>query len=164
MENAQDRNSPRMPRSVLARTLRRVAIMLVAYLAVSNLVVWSSARDWDRSQAEGHEVWRRENCMACHAVFGLGGHMGADLTNVISRRGGPYVEAVVRNGLNKMPAFDLSSQEMEALIEYLARIDALGEYPLKGVRPPAFGRQKEGGLGQQPSPAASNELDREETN
>jgi nitric oxide reductase subunit C len=34
--------------------------------------------------AEGRQIFRDKNCIACHQLYGLGGYMGPDLTNVIS--------------------------------------------------------------------------------
>ena len=35
--------------------------------------------------AEGRLVWQKYNCHTCHQLYGLGGYLGPDLTNVYSR-------------------------------------------------------------------------------
>ena len=33
----------------------------------------------------GKLVWQKHNCQSCHQLYGLGGYLGPDLTNVISQ-------------------------------------------------------------------------------
>jgi len=91
-------------------------------------------------RAEGRKVWLESNCQACHAVYGLGGHTGPDLTNVLRRGSEYFVYEMVSWGTERMPAFELSEQELEDLAVYLAAIDATGEYPPSSLRSPVFGR------------------------
>jgi len=79
---------------------------------------------------EGKDVFQDNNCIACHQLYGLGGYLGPDLTNTISENGEEYAEAFIRNGSNKMPKFDLSDDEINALIELLKEVDSSGEYPI----------------------------------
>lgn len=87
----------------------------------------------------GLDLWRRENCMACHAVYGLGGHIGPDLTNVYRRRGREYITAVLQQGAGAMPDLGLDRSEVDALAKYLQHIDGLGQYPLPKLVSPPFG-------------------------
>ena len=54
---------------------------------------------------QGKMLWQKKNCTACHQLYGLGGYMGPDLTNVISSKGKGeiYAEAFIRSGTNTMP-------------------------------------------------------------
>ena len=36
---------------------------------------------------EGKIVFQKYNCISCHQLYGLGGYLGPDLTNVISEKG-----------------------------------------------------------------------------
>ncbi|MBX7126639.1 MAG: cytochrome c [Cyclobacteriaceae bacterium] len=77
----------------------------------------------------GKRVWQENNCTACHQIFGLGGYLGPDLTNIHSTPGkGPvYIRAFVMGGTQTMPSFKLSEPEMQALIAYFRHIDAAGK-------------------------------------
>jgi len=89
----------------------------------------------------GLELWRSHNCGACHAVFGLGGHIGPDLTNVMRRRNRAFMRHVLRHGMGAMPRLDLGDDPADALIVYLQHLDGLGTYPLDSAAAPAFGIQ-----------------------
>lgn len=77
----------------------------------------------------GKMIWQERNCVACHQLYGLGGFLGPDLTNVYSATGkGPaYIKAFVRSGTNVMPSFDMSDQELEYMVAFLAHVDASGK-------------------------------------
>ena len=55
--------------------------------------------------SEGRLVWQNYNCEACHQLYGLGGYLGPDLTNVYSCIGkGPvYIKAMIKSGTGTMP-------------------------------------------------------------
>jgi nitric oxide reductase subunit C len=73
------------------------------------------------------------NCIACHQLYGLGGHMGPDLTNVVSApdKGVDYARAFIENGSSKMPDFGLSQTQIDALVQFLKFVDSTGTYPPK---------------------------------
>ena len=77
----------------------------------------------------GQQVFQDKNCIACHQFYGLGGYMGPDLTNVISKRGEPIARALIMNGSVRMPNFNLSPEETDALVAYLGFVDQTGTYP-----------------------------------
>ena len=91
----------------------------------------------------GVRLWRSRNCAACHALYGLGGHLGPDLTNVISRRGRPYAAYVLSAGKGRMSAYALTESEGDALLDYLESFDALGQYPLKSPHAKPFGNNRQ---------------------
>lgn len=75
---------------------------------------------------KGKMLWQEKNCVACHQVFGLGGYLGPDLTNVYSLKGPVYIKAFIANGTSVMPNFGFSEAEMEDLIAYMKMLDASG--------------------------------------
>jgi len=81
----------------------------------------------DQEATRGKLVWQQYNCNACHQVYGLGGYLGPDLTNVYSLKGKEYIKAFLQNGTPIMPDFHLSREEMDALVAYLKNIDASGK-------------------------------------
>jgi nitric oxide reductase subunit C len=82
----------------------------------------------------GQQLYQQHNCVACHQFYGLGGYMGPDLTNTISTKGPMYAKAFLMNGTARMPDFDLTDQEIEALIGYLEFVGASGNYSAEAYR------------------------------
>lgn len=62
-------------------------------------------------------------------MYGLGGYLGPDLTNVISVKGknNNYILAIIKSGSIQMPSFNLSDVEKINLIEFLKSTDASGK-------------------------------------
>ncbi len=92
---------------------------------------------FDKSMAStGQLVWQHYNCQSCHQLYNLGGYLGPDLTNVISHpdKGEKIIRAMVKSGTKQMPAFTLSDNEMNSLIEYLKSIDASGSSDLRKLK------------------------------
>lgn len=80
-------------------------------------------------ERHGADVFQQYNCVACHQFYGLGGYMGPDLTNVMSKRGAAYARAFITAGTASMPNLGLSEQEVDAVVAYLAFVDKTGTYP-----------------------------------
>jgi len=91
--------------------------------------------------SEGRLVWQEYNCQSCHQLYSLGGYLGPDLTNVISNpnKGEKIIRAMVRSGTKQMPAFNLTDNEMNSLIEFLKSTDASGKSDLRGFSIDNFG-------------------------
>lgn len=79
--------------------------------------------------AQGRLVWQKYNCQSCHQLFGLGGYLGPDLTNLLSVPGkdANYLKAFVRSGIRQMPAFDIPEEELELLVDFLRAADRSGK-------------------------------------
>lgn len=76
---------------------------------------------------QGKQLWQQHNCSSCHQLYGLGGYLGPDLTNVISDRGIPYSKAIMQGGTGTMPDFKLSEQDINALLAFLEHADQTGK-------------------------------------
>jgi nitric oxide reductase subunit C len=78
--------------------------------------------------AEGKLVWQRHNCQSCHQLYGLGGYLGPDLTNICSTPGKDfnYIRAILATGTTQMPAFELTREEQASLMEFLRSANASG--------------------------------------
>lgn len=87
----------------------------------------------------GQQLFQRHNCVACHQFYGLGGYMGPDLTNVISKRGPEYARALLASGTSRMPNFDLNAEEIDALLAFLTFVDKTGTYPPENYEITWFG-------------------------
>ncbi len=126
------------------RVWRIVVLLGCGYVAMTLLVALLPSRSTEMGPASpavtaGAEVWRSENCIACHAIYGLGGHIGPDLTNTVARLGAQGVAAKVAAGGGAMPAIALPEQAAANLIAWLSYIDATGVYPLPRHFSPGYG-------------------------
>lgn len=80
-------------------------------------------------ERHGAEVFQKYNCISCHQFYGLGGYMGPDLTNVVSNRGEMVARAFIMSGTVSMPNLELSEDELDAVVAFLAFVDQTGTYP-----------------------------------
>jgi nitric oxide reductase subunit C len=78
--------------------------------------------------AQGRMVYQKYSCKSCHQLYGLGGHLGPDLTNVYEENdtAGAYIRAMVQVGSRQMPRFELSAGEQRALVAFFKHADATG--------------------------------------
>ena len=83
----------------------------------------------------GMALYQQNNCVACHQVYGLGGYMGPDLTNVVSApdKGAEYASMLIKYGTAKMPNFEFTDSEIDDLVEFLKYVDSTGTYPPKNA-------------------------------
>ena len=80
----------------------------------------------------GQILFQQNNCTACHQIYGLGGYMGPDLTNVISQKGSSYARAFLMSGTTRMPNYEFDEQELDDLISFLSFVDTIGSYASPG--------------------------------
>lgn len=83
----------------------------------------------------GGTLFRKNNCWTCHQIYGLGGYMGPDLTNIVNNPdlGPEYARLFIEEGTERMPKFELTETEVDDIIAYLAYAGAAGNYnPKKG--------------------------------
>ena len=113
-----------------------VIILMVTIFSIYNFVVYTSnsysvSEPLSPQAIEGQEIWHKESCWACHQIYGLGGYLGPDLTNIISNpnKGPAFIKAFMNTGVNTMPKFNFTDSELDAIIEYLTSIDKTGYFP-----------------------------------
>ena len=80
----------------------------------------------DIAAQNGKMIWQNKNCNSCHQMYGLGGYLGPDLTNVYSKKGPDYIKAFLKSGTEIMPNFHLSNTEKDAMLAFLKETDATG--------------------------------------
>ncbi|WP_310993990.1 c-type cytochrome [Aequorivita marina] len=80
---------------------------------------------------KGQQLFQSNRCWSCHQLYGLGGYLGPDLTNIYSEKGkGPlYIKAFLNSGVKSMPQFNFTEAEKVALVQYLKQVDETGIYP-----------------------------------
>ncbi|MCO6460684.1 MAG: cytochrome c [Saprospiraceae bacterium] len=74
----------------------------------------------------GKQIWQDNNCTACHQIYGLGGFLGPDLTNVFSKLSDEQISVKIRTGNNIMPSYNLTDKQMKELIAYLRSLNRSG--------------------------------------
>ncbi len=83
----------------------------------------------DESIVSGWEIWQNKNCQSCHQLYGLGGYMGPDLTNIAGdkNKGKEYMYTFIKYGTGSMPDFGLNDDEIENVIAFLSWVDKTGK-------------------------------------
>ncbi|WP_051285447.1 c-type cytochrome [Aequorivita capsosiphonis] len=112
-----------------------IAILILLF-SVYNYIVYNTegyvaVEKLSPVAVEGQQLFQSNRCWSCHQLYGLGGYLGPDLTNVYSEKNkGPlYIKAFLNSGVKSMPQFNFSEQEKLALVEYLKQVDETGIYP-----------------------------------
>ncbi len=101
-------------------------IGFISYSAFLYATLPSSKDNNSEKILAGKTVWQKYNCSACHQVYGLGGYLGPDLTNVYSRRGEAAISAFIKSGTKIMPSFNMEDTEMKNLLLYFQHLDKSG--------------------------------------
>lgn len=111
-------------------------IFLVSFFGLYNYIIYTKDNSkytivLSKNALEGQTLWQDNNCFSCHQLYGLGGYLGPDLTNVFSTKGkGPkLIKVVLNSGIKTMPQFNFTGAEKEALITFLKEVDQSGYYP-----------------------------------
>jgi ubiquinol-cytochrome c reductase cytochrome b subunit len=107
-----------------------------------DLVTGSSPPGSSPLQLQGAALFQNKDCRNCHALEGVGGKRGPDLTAVGKRLTRDQLIDQISNGTpggGNMPAYgkQISPAEMTALVEFLANLRPPGEPPAEpaDVRP-----------------------------
>ncbi len=111
-----------------------VFTILVILFGFHNYSIYSGGEESHNMSGEavhGQKLWQDNNCFSCHQLYGLGGYLGPDLTNVYSADGkGPaYIKGMLNSGVLSMPEFRFSEDEKNAIVAYLKEVDTTGYYP-----------------------------------
>jgi len=112
-----------------------MTILVMVFLVYNAIVYFQGATINNHKLSEtalkGEQLYQEYNCTACHQIYGLGGYLGPDLTNVISvkGKGEGYVKAFLNSGVKSMPKFNFSEEEKSALVAFLSAVDKTGFYP-----------------------------------
>lgn len=144
-----------------APSRRPGAVLIVAFLYVTVILLgwygwtspWSPVMDaWSGAPVPSRMVQRRtprelmgavlvqnKNCRNCHALDGVGGRRGPDLTNVATRLTRDELVRQVIQGGGNMPAYGdrLDPDEVDALVAFLATLRGKLDPPAREPSLPA---------------------------
>jgi len=91
------------------------------------------------SSIRGKNLWDSNNCMGCHTLMGEGAYYAPELTKVYTRRGEPFIRAMLKDpasmypGERQMQNYHFKDEEITDLIAFLKWI---GEMDLNGYPAP----------------------------
>ncbi len=77
--------------------------------------------------SQGQAIWHEHNCQSCHQLYGFGGFLGPDLTNAARRLTDERLQAVLTEGSEMMPAFELGAEDRGALAAFFEELNLTGE-------------------------------------
>jgi len=143
LSNRGERAPSRRPVAVLAVVVSYAVFGVLTYQGATSpwspqMTAWSSdpvpenlIRNSTPLQLQGAVVFQNKNCRNCHALEGVGGRRGPDLTMVGTRLTRDQLIDQVSNGTpggGNMPAYgkQISPAEMTALAEFLTNLRPQG--------------------------------------
>ena len=107
-----------------------LVLLVLAFVAITVAIyagLFDGRRSFpDHSAMRGRGLWQAHNCQACHQLFGLGGFMGPDLTNIVRVRDDSRLRTFIRYGTGRMPAHALADSAITDLLAYLRWVDRHG--------------------------------------
>lgn len=113
-----------------------ILVVLIGVFSIYNFVIYTSKRAYNpvhlsEKAIHGENIWLQNNCNSCHQIYGLGGYLGPDITNVYSKegKGENYIKTIVNSGIKSMPKFNFSEEEKDQLVQFFKEIDQTGHYP-----------------------------------
>lgn len=111
-------------------------LFLVSVFTLYNFNIYTSESNYgsvhlSKKAMEGENIWLQNNCNSCHQLYGLGGYLGPDLTNVYSTngKGETYIKAMLNSGIKSMPKFNFNDSDIDKIIQFLKEVDQTGYYP-----------------------------------
>jgi len=103
--------------------------LLIAFLGYSTTLYLTEPKELQPptvAAQKGKILWQEKNCISCHQLYGLGGHLGPDVTNVFAKRSEAYITAFLESGTQVMPNYNLSKEEIESFIEFFKYTNSTG--------------------------------------
>jgi len=146
VSNRGERAPSRRPVAVLTVIVTATLFAVLTYQGATSpwspkMEAWSGdpipvrmVKDSTPVQLQGSLVFQNKNCRNCHALDGVGGTRGPDLTTIGARLNSGQLIDQVSNGTpggGNMPAYgkQVSAVEMAALLEFLVSLRPEGQPP-----------------------------------
>jgi ubiquinol-cytochrome c reductase cytochrome b subunit len=153
-----ERAPSRRPVAVLAVIVIYTVLGALTYQGVTapwspQMTAWSGEpvpedliRNSSPLRLQGAVVFQNKSCRNCHALEGIGGQRGPDLTAVGTRQTHDQLIDQISNGTpggGNMPAYgkQISPAEMTALVEFLENLRPKGAPPAESATQPTGGKQ-----------------------
>ncbi len=149
--NTGEKHWRRRPVAVMIVVLTYLSLGMLTYLGHTS--PWSPQMDaWtadttreefiagrDPLELQGAVVLQYMQCRNCHAIDGVGGHRGPDLSTVGQRLTKDQLVRQVIQGGGNMPAYgkNLSPEQVEALVTYMVSLRSPGVLPARDSSIPA---------------------------
>ncbi len=144
LSNRGERAPSRRPVAVLAVIVAYTALGVLTYQGVTSpwspvMTAWSGdpvpenmVKNSSPLRLQGAALFQNKDCRNCHALDGIGGKRGPDLTAVGTRLTRDQIIDQISNGTpggGNMPAYgkQISPVEMMALVEFLSNLRPAGE-------------------------------------
>jgi ubiquinol-cytochrome c reductase cytochrome b subunit len=155
ISNRGERAPSRRPVAVLSVIVTATGIVVLTYFGFTEpwspvMGAWSGdavpvdlVRDRTPLQLQGLVVLQNKQCRNCHALEGVGGRRGPDLSGVGARLTRDQLIVQISNGTpggGNMPAYgkQIKPAEMTALVDFLVTLHPPGEKPARpsAISPP----------------------------
>ena len=168
VSNRGERAPSRRPVAVLLVIVAYTALGVLTYEGI--VAPWSPKMDaWSGDpipinlvehrtprELQGAVVFQNKNCRNCHALEGIGGRRGPDLTTIGTRMTRDQLIDQVSNGTpggGNMPAYgkQMTPAEMNLVVDFLVSLRPAGESPAGAF---VLARTSEPDAANAPSPAA----------
>jgi ubiquinol-cytochrome c reductase cytochrome b subunit len=150
LSNRGERAPSRRPAAVLLVIVGYTALGVLTYLGVTapwspKMTAWSGdpipeevVKHSTPLQLQGAVMLQNKNCRNCHALGGLGGRRGPDLTTVGARLTRNQLIDQISNGTpggGNMPAYgkQINPTEMTALVDFLVGLRPDGQTPAQSA-------------------------------
>lgn len=116
-----------------------IFLFLICCFTLYNANIYMGKENYGRVRLsenglKGEQLWLENNCNSCHQLYGLGGYLGPDLTNVASTKSPEIIKIFLVSGVKSMPVFSFSEQEKDYLVQFLKEVNETGYYPNKGAK------------------------------
>ena len=120
-----------------------IVLLVGAFFGQTYLVYADPVETQPLSQAavRGRALWQSNNCQSCHQLYGFGGFLGPDLTNVASRITQSQFEHQLALGQTQMPRFDLVQEDRDDLWAFLMSMNETGMGQARNQSQLALGKQ-----------------------
>lgn len=112
--------------------MQKTTIFLVLFIAFSFYSFWvytdgtnTASTTMSEKAIHGKVLYQKYNCTACHQIYGLGGYLGAELTDILSKpgRNPEFLKAMIQSGARQMPQYGLTDEECDDLIAFIQYVN-----------------------------------------
>lgn len=148
LSNCGERAPSRRPVAVLLVIVGYTILGVLTYQGITapwspKMTAWSGdpiperlVRDSTPLQLQGAIMFQNKNCRNCHALDGIGGRRGPDLTTVGTRLTRDQLIGQISNGTpggGNMPAYgkQIKPAEMTAVVDFLVSLRPAGQPPAR---------------------------------